>query len=92
LKIIFQNELWTEYWHAKMYMKGKKYKKAYEYLQIILNDPLVYSMQIFPEILEMTIQCAEKLGFGEQANNYRNQKTSLWNEYSIDVGIFYLFN
>jgi len=75
-----------------MYMKGNRLKKAYEYLQIILNDPLVYSMQIYPEVLEMTIQCAEKLGFDEQAITYKNQKTSLWNEYSIDVGIFYLFN
>jgi len=92
MKELFPFELWTEYWYSKMYMKGKKYKKAYEYLQIILNDPLVYSMQIYPEVLEMTIQCAKKLGFDEQANTYRNQKTSLWNEYSIDVGIFYLFN
>jgi len=73
-------------------MKGNKHKKAYEYLQIILYDPLVYSMQIYPEVLEMAIQCAEKLDFDEQANNYKNQKTLLWNEYSIDVSIFHLFN
>ena len=75
-----------------MYMKANKYKKAYEYLQIISNNPLVYSMQIYPEVLEMAIQCSEKLGFNEQADTYKNQKTSLWNEYSIDVSIFYLFN
>jgi len=92
MKELFPYELWTEYWYAKMYMKGNKYKKAYEYLQIITDNPLVCSMQIYPEVLEMAIQCAEKLGFNEQANNYKNQKTSLWNEYSIDVSIFYLFN
>ena len=92
MKALFPCELWTEYWYAKMYMKGNKHKKAYEYLQIILNDPLVYSMQIYPEVLEMAIQCAEKLDFDEQANNYKNQKTLLWNEYSIDVSIFHLFN
>jgi len=92
MKELFPYELWTEYWYAKMYMKGNKHEKAYEYLQIIKNNPLVYSMQVFPEVLEMTIQCAEKLGFNEQANNYRNQKASLWNEYSIDVSIFYLFS
>jgi len=92
MKELFPYELWTEYWYAKMYMKGNRHKKAYEYLQIILNDLLVYSMQIYPEVLEMAIQCAENLGFDEQANTYRNQKTSLWNEYSIDVGKFYLFN
>jgi hypothetical protein len=73
-------------------MKGNKHEKAYGYLQIIKNNPLVYSMQIYPEVLEMTIQCAEKLGFNEQANNYRNQKASLWNEYSIDISIFNLFS
>jgi hypothetical protein len=92
MKELFPYELWMEYWYAKMYMKANKYKKAYEYLQIISDNPLVYSMQIYPEVLEMAIQCAEKLGFTEQANTYRNQKTSLWNEYSIDTGIFYLFN
>jgi len=92
MKELFPYELWTEYWYAKMYMKGNKYKEAYEYLQIINNNPLVYSMQIYPEVLEMAIQCAEKLGFNEQANTYKNQRTSLWNEYSIDVSIFYLFN
>jgi hypothetical protein len=92
MKELFPYELWTEYWFAKMYMKGNKYNKAYEYLQIIINNPLVHSMQIFPEVLEMAIQCAEKLGFTEQANNYRNQKVSLWNEFSIDVSIFYLFS
>jgi hypothetical protein len=92
MKELFPYELWSEYWYAKMYMKGKKYKKAYEYMQIIINNPLVYSMQIYPEVLEMAIQCAENLGFNGQANTYKNQKTSLWNEYSIDVGIFYLFN
>jgi len=92
MKELFPYELWTEYWYAKMYMKGNKYKKAYEYLQIILNDPLIYSMQIYPEVLEMAIQCAEKLKLDEQANTYKNQKTSLWNEYSINVSIFYLFN
>jgi len=40
----------------------------------------------------MAIQNAEKLGFKDQANTYRNQKTSLWNEYSIDISTFYLFN
>jgi len=92
MKELFPYELWTEYWYAKMYMKGNKHKKAYEYIQIILNDPLIYSMQIYPEVLEMAIKCAGKLKLDEQANNYRNQKTSLWNEYAIDVGIFYLFN
>jgi len=92
MKALFPCELWTEYWYAKMYMKGNKHKKAYEYLQIILNDSLVYSMQIYPEVLEMAIQCAENLSFNDQANTYKNQKTSLWNEYSIDVTIFYLFN
>jgi hypothetical protein len=92
MKELFPYELWTEYWYAKMYMKANKYKKTYEYLQIILNDSLVYSMQIYPEVLEMAIQCAEKLGFNEQANTYKNQKISLWNEYSINVSIFYLFN
>jgi len=91
MKELFPYELWAEYWYVKMYMKGKKYKKAYEYLQIILNNPLVYSMQIYPEVLEMAVQCAEKLGLNEQANTYRNQKTSLWNEYSINVSIFSLF-
>jgi len=88
MKELFPYELWTEYWYAKMYMKGNKHKKAYEYLQFILNNPLVYSMQIYPEVLEMAIQCVEKLGFNDQANTYKNQKTSLWNEYSIDVSIF----
>jgi len=92
MKELFPYELWTEYWYAKMYMKGNKHKKAYEYLQIILNDSLVYSMQIYPEVLEMAIQCAEKLGLKEQASNYKNQKISLWNEYSVDISIFYLFN
>ena len=92
MKELFPYELWTEYWYAKMYMKANKYKKAYEYLQIISNNPLVYSMQIYPEVLEMAIQYAEKLGFYEQANTYSTQKKSLWNEYSIDVSIFYLFN
>jgi len=90
MKELFPYELWTEYWYAKMYMKDNKHKKAYKYLQIILNDTLVYSMQIYPEVLEMAIQCAEKLGFNDQANTYKNQKTSLWNEYSIDVSIFFL--
>lgn len=92
MKELFPYELWTEYWYAKMYMKGNKNKKAYEYLQIILNDSLINSMQIYPEVLEMAIQCTENLGFNEQADTYKNQKTSLWNEYSIDVSIFYLFN
>ncbi len=92
MKELFPYELWTEYWYSKMYMKANKHKKAYEYLQIILNNSLVYSMQIYPEVLEMAIQCAEKLGFDDQANNYKSQKYSLWNEYSIDVSIFNLFN
>jgi hypothetical protein len=91
MKELFPYELWTEYWYAKMYMKGNKHKKAYEYFQIILNNPLVYSMQIYPEVLEMAIQSAEELKLDEQAKNYRNQKISLLNEYAVDVGIFYLF-
>jgi len=92
MKELFPYELWPEYWYAKMYMKGNKHEKAYEYLQIIKNNPLVHSMQIYPEVLELTIQCAEKLGFNEQADTYKNQKTSLLNEYSIDISIFSLFN
>jgi hypothetical protein len=77
MKKLFPYELWTEYWYAKMYMKGNKHKKAYEYLQFILNDTLIYSMQIYPEVPEMAIQCVEKLGFIEQTNTYKNQKISL---------------
>jgi predicted Zn-dependent protease len=88
---LFPYELWVEYWYAKMYLKDNNYKKTYEYLQIILNNPLVYSMQFYPDILDMAIQCTEKRGFNEQANLYRNQKTSLRNEYSIDVSFFHLF-
>jgi hypothetical protein len=90
-KEYFPYELWMEYWYAKMHLKDNNYKKAYEYLQVILSKPLVHSMQFYPDILDMAIQCAEKRGFNEQANIHRNQKTSLRNEHSIDVSFSIYF-
>jgi predicted Zn-dependent protease len=87
---LFPYELWSVYWYAKMYMKANNHKKSYEYLQIILNNSLVYSMQIYPEILEMALKCAEELNLYENANEYRRQKSALNNEYSIDVNLFSL--
>lgn len=90
-KELFPYDLWADYWYAKMYTKDNNYKKAYEHLQIILDNPLAYSTQAYPEILEMAEQSAKMLGLHEQANEYRSQKNVLWNEYSIDVSYFYLF-
>ncbi|MCL2066932.1 MAG: hypothetical protein FWG99_05665 [Treponema sp.] len=88
---IFPEELWTSYWFAKMYILLNEHNNAYEHLKIILHNPLIFSMQIYPETLELSAQCADMLRLHEQANAYRNQKASLWNEYSIDVDYFSLF-
>jgi hypothetical protein len=87
---LFPYELWTDYWYARMYINDSNHKKAYEHLKTILDNPLVYSMQNFPEILELAAQCAEKLKLQEQANRYKSLKAALYNEYSIDVNRFSL--
>jgi len=87
-KELFPYELWTDYWYVKMYTNDNNHKKAYEYLKTILDNPLIYSMQIYPEILELALQCAEKFNLREQANRYANQRAALYNEYSIDVNRF----
>ncbi len=88
---LFPYELWTKYWYVKMYIELKDYKQAYTYAQEILNDELVYSMQIYPETLELAAQCAEQLGENENAGEYRSQKALLKNEHHIDAGIFGVF-
>jgi hypothetical protein len=87
---LFPYELWTDYWHVKMYTRADNHKKSYEYLQRLMDSPLIFSMQIYPEILELAVQCAERLNLHEQANKYINQKFALQNEYSIDVNRFSL--
>ncbi|MHB9294219.1 hypothetical protein Holit_03345 [Hollandina sp. SP2] len=88
---LFPYELWTPYWYVKMYTELKEYGKAYEYIQTLLADPLIYAMQIYPETLELAALCAEQLGDREQAEAYRTRKADLRNEYGIDVHKMHLF-
>jgi tetratricopeptide (TPR) repeat protein len=88
---LFPFELWTDYWYAKMYTILKDHEKAYEHLQIILNDPLIASMQIYPEVLELAAFTSEGLGNREQATEYRALRNGISNEFGIDAGYFSLF-
>jgi len=90
-KELFPYELWVEYWYAIMYVKDNNYINAYKYLQIILNNPLIYSLQIYPEILKLSARCADELGLYEKANEFREMEDALRNEYSIDMSYFNLF-
>ncbi|MDR2178073.1 MAG: hypothetical protein LBP20_08565 [Treponema sp.] len=88
---LFPYELWTEYWYGKMYYTLTDYEKAYEHLRRMLDDPLIVSMQIYPETLEMAAFCAERIGNQEQAVEYRAVKNGLANEFGIDTTRFHLF-
>jgi hypothetical protein len=74
-----------------MYTELNNNRRAYEHLQILLANPLIYSMQIYPEVLDMAIETAQKLRKNADADMYENQKNALWNEFSIDISYFSLF-
>jgi hypothetical protein len=88
---LFPYELWKPYWYAKMYSGLKDYSKAYEYVQTLFDDPLIYAMQIYPEALELAALCAEQVGDKEQAEAYRTRQAGLRNEYGIEVHKMHLF-
>jgi hypothetical protein len=86
---LFPYELWTDYWYAKMYSMFDDYGKAYPYLQTLLDNSLTYSMQIYPEVLELGAHTAERLG--EQSAEYQARLDGLTNEFDIDTSLFNLF-
>jgi hypothetical protein len=49
-------------------------------VQTLLDDPLIYAMQIYPEVLELGALCAEQVGDKEQAEAYRTRQAGLRNE------------
>jgi hypothetical protein len=59
---LFPYELWTDYWYAYMYAAFDGYTNAYPYIQTMLDNPLVCSMQIYPEVLELATRGAKSLG------------------------------
>jgi hypothetical protein len=89
-KELFPYELWTDYWYAKMYVELKEFEKAYNYIKIILDDPLIFSLFIYPEILDLAEQTVKNLGFYTEALDYMMQKEKLSNEFTIDVSYFTL--
>jgi hypothetical protein len=90
-KELFSYELWVDYWYAKMYTELNNHRKAYESLQILLANPLIYSMQIYPEVLDMASSTARELRRNADADMYETQKSALWNEFSINVSYFSIF-
>ena len=88
---IFPYELWTKYWFATMFFKAGEYDSAYSYLQDILANSLVCSIQNLPEILDLSVRVSDRLDLHEQAIDYRNRMSALWNEHAIDVSKFSLF-
>jgi hypothetical protein len=88
---LFPYELWADYWYAKMYTAIDDYEKAYPYLQTLLGDPLLYSMQIYPEVLELVARSAEHLGNRERSVEYQALSDGLANEFGIDTSSFSLF-
>lgn len=60
-------------------------------MQTLLDDPLIYAMQIYPEVLELGALCAEQVGDKEQAEAYRTRQAGLRNEYGIEVHKMPLF-
>jgi hypothetical protein len=88
---LFPYELWTDYWYAKMYIALDDYEKAYLYLQTLLDNPLLCSMQIYPEVLELAARSEERLGNHEQSAAYQALLDGLTNEFGIDTSFFSLF-
>jgi predicted Zn-dependent protease len=88
---LFPYESWTDYWYANMYATLDDYAKAYPYIQTLLSNPSVCSMQIYPEVLELASRGAESLGRREEAAEYRALLAGLSNEFGIDISAFSLF-
>jgi predicted Zn-dependent protease len=88
---LFPHELWTDYWYANMYAALNDYEKAYPYIQSLLGNPLVYSMQIYPEVLELAARRAEFMGNRKEASEYQALLGGLSNEFGIDINAFNLF-
>ena len=88
---LFPYELWTDYWYAKMFVELKEFEMAYNHIRIMMDNPLIFSMFIYPEVLELAEQTAKGLGDYVDALDYKIQKEKLSNEFLIDVSYFTLF-
>jgi hypothetical protein len=74
-----------------MYVALDDYAKAYPYIQTMLDNHLVCSMQIYPEVLELASHGAEALGNSEASAEYKALLAGLANEFGIDISAFSLF-
>jgi hypothetical protein len=88
---LFPYELWPDYWYAKMYIALDNHEKAYPYLQTLLSSPLLCSMQMYPEVLELGTHSAERLGNHEESVAYQALLNGLTNEFGINTSFFSLF-
>ncbi len=86
---IMSDEIWFDYWHAYMNFKMEEYQRSLDYCKKLLNNPLVLCSQVYPEILELTINSSEKLNLSY--SQYENEFKNLKNEFNIDISAFSLF-
>lgn len=85
-RLIFPDEVWFDYWHAKMNYIIEDYTTSLEYCNKLLDNKLITCSQIFPEILDLAIENSKKLNL--DFSDYEIAKKSLKNEFNIDISLF----
>lgn len=87
---LIPQDLWTQYLLALMHTKAEFYEEALDYWKELFSEPLVKSMHIYPEALELASVCAKEQGETKLSQRYLTEKEALWNERNIDVSVIEL--